>query len=163
MESLTIFDALQPPTGGVVCITGLALGWPFCFGDKCHRMKRINGTILTTATGISLERKGILPYGSGGGEIGMTQIPRRRFLRLTGAVAGVALLGSGCSGQPAEPAPTRPAVAVPTGDQAYLAVARGADPAEITRRAVVALGGIERFVKPGHEVMKAGCLEFLLQ
>jgi uncharacterized protein (DUF362 family) len=38
---------------------------------------------------------------------------------------------------------------------AYLAVARGtgADPAELTRRAIAALGGIERFVRPGADVI----------
>ncbi len=46
-------------------------------------------------------------------------------------------------------APTTPATT------AYLAVARGtgADPAELTRRAIAALGGIERFVKPGANVI----------
>jgi uncharacterized protein (DUF362 family) len=44
-------------------------------------------------------------------------------------------------------------VAAPAGDQAYLAVARGTDPAEITRRAIAALGGIERFVRSGHDVI----------
>ena len=40
-------------------------------------------------------------------------------------------------------------------DAAYLAVARGAgaDPAELTRRAIAALGGIERFVKSGADVI----------
>jgi len=36
---------------------------------------------------------------------------------------------------------------------AYLAVARGEDPAGITRRAVEALGGMGRFVKPGQSVI----------
>ena len=38
---------------------------------------------------------------------------------------------------------------------AYLAVARGAgaDPAELTRRAIAAVGGIEQFVKPGANVI----------
>ena len=36
---------------------------------------------------------------------------------------------------------------------AYLAVARGSDPETITRRAIAAIGGIERFVKPGYEVI----------
>jgi uncharacterized protein (DUF362 family) len=48
------------------------------------------------------------------------------------------------------------AVAAPTAaEAAYLAVARGAgaDPAELTRRAIAALGGIERFVKPGADVI----------
>jgi uncharacterized protein (DUF362 family) len=83
----------------------------------------------------------------------MTKITRRQFLTWTGAAAGAALFGSGCASQPAETAPRRQPPATPSGDQAYLAVARGADPAEITRRAMAALGGMERFVKPGHDVI----------
>jgi len=83
----------------------------------------------------------------------MTKINRRRFLTLTGAVAGAILFGSGCTGQVAQTSPRRQTAAAPNGDQAYLAVARGADPAEITKRAVAALGGIERFVKSGHDVI----------
>lgn len=41
----------------------------------------------------------------------------------------------------------------PSGDQAYLAVARGQDPAAITEAALKALGGIERFVKKGFDVI----------
>jgi uncharacterized protein (DUF362 family) len=43
----------------------------------------------------------------------------------------------------------------PTAGAAYLAVARGASagPAELTKRAIAALGGIERFVKPGADVI----------
>jgi uncharacterized protein (DUF362 family) len=54
------------------------------------------------------------------------------------------------AGQPSAPTST-PATAA----AAYLAVARGAgaDPAELTRRAIAALGGIERFVKPGANVI----------
>ena len=37
--------------------------------------------------------------------------------------------------------------------QAYLAAVHGADPAAITRRAIAALGGIERFVRPGDDVI----------
>ena len=50
------------------------------------------------------------------------------------------------------PAVAAPAVAA-TG--AYLAVAKGpnADPREITRRAIAAIGGIERFVKKGNDVI----------
>ena len=42
--------------------------------------------------------------------------------------------------------------AVPAG-AAYLAVARGASPAEITMRAIAAIGGMERFVKKGYDVI----------
>jgi uncharacterized protein (DUF362 family) len=86
----------------------------------------------------------------------MTKITRRQFLTLTGTAAGVALLGLGCGGHAAETPETLPRLqpaAAPSGDQAYLSVARGADAAEITRRAMAALGGIERFVKPGHDVI----------
>lgn len=82
----------------------------------------------------------------------MSKITRRRFLTAAGAAVGVALFGSGCASQPAETAPRRQLTA-PSGGQAYLAVARGADSAEITQRAIAALGGIERFVKSGHDVI----------
>ena len=51
--------------------------------------------------------------------------------------------------------PAAPTSAPATAAAAYLAVARGAgaDPAELTRRAIAALGGIERFVKPGADVI----------
>ncbi len=39
------------------------------------------------------------------------------------------------------------------GSEAYLAAVHGADPAAITQRAIAALGGIERFVRPGDEVI----------
>ena len=83
----------------------------------------------------------------------MKQLTRRQFLTLTGAAAGVALFGAGCAGQTAESAPARQQASGPSGDQAYLAVARGADPAAITQRALAALGGIERFVKSGSDVV----------
>ena len=60
------------------------------------------------------------------------------------------MVGPGCT---ASPAAGRRQVADPTGDQAYLAVARGADPQAITKAAVAALGGIERFVKSGDDVV----------
>ena len=41
----------------------------------------------------------------------------------------------------------------PAAGQAYLAVARGGSPAELTRAAIAALGGIERFVKAGNDVI----------
>jgi uncharacterized protein (DUF362 family) len=69
---------------------------------------------------------------------------------LTGAAAaGAARFGPGCTGQPA--GGRQPST--PTGDQAYLAVARGGDPAAITKAAIGALGGIERFVRSGDDVI----------
>jgi uncharacterized protein (DUF362 family) len=53
------------------------------------------------------------------------------------------------AGPTQSPAPTQP----PAG-AAYMAVARGAiDAGELTRRAIAAVGGIERFVKPGANVI----------
>src|SRR5512139_312328 len=81
----------------------------------------------------------------------MNTLSRRDFLKLTGAV-GVGLLGASCnSSEPAATSQRRPAA--PTGDQAYLAVAHGEDPAAIVKAALAALGGIERFVKQGNDVI----------
>lgn len=83
----------------------------------------------------------------------MTHLSRRDFLKLSGlTTASLALLGTGCSAPAAAPATFRQ-VTQPRTDQAYLAVARGADPAAIVLRALAALGGIERFVKSGNEVV----------
>jgi uncharacterized protein (DUF362 family) len=80
-------------------------------------------------------------------------LTRRKFLKLTGAAtAGVALLGSGCTAQSGSATERRQPPA-PTGDQSYLAVARGADPAAITKAAIASLGGIERFVRSGDDVI----------
>ncbi len=82
---------------------------------------------------------------------------RREFIKrvLALSAAGVALGINGCAPtRPAAPAaePARPARSA---EAAYLAVARGtdADPAELTRRAIAALGGIERFVQKGDDVI----------
>ena len=60
---------------------------------------------------------------------------------------GTALVASGCSGPSAsgQKKASRPA--------AYLAVARGSDPKAITRTAIAAVGGIERFVAKGDDVI----------
>jgi uncharacterized protein (DUF362 family) len=98
-------------------------------------------------------------------------INRRDFLIKAG-LAGAGVYLAGCARKPTElfptpfsevnPAATRaitavenPAVQTPEPDNgaAYLAVARGDDPAEITRRAIAAVGGIERFVKTGANVI----------
>lgn len=91
----------------------------------------------------------------------MTRLTRRQFLKLTGATAAaVTLFGPGCTAQPPEtsggalsPSKGRRQPPGPSGDQAYLAVSRGGDSAAITKAAIAALGGIERFVRSGDEVI----------
>ncbi|MFZ6029697.1 MAG: DUF362 domain-containing protein [Chloroflexota bacterium] len=86
----------------------------------------------------------------------MPKLSRRDFLKLSGVTAAsLALVGTGCSASQqadALPASSRQA-ATPANDQPYLAVVRGADPAAIVQAALAALGGIERFVKPGNDVI----------
>lgn len=53
----------------------------------------------------------------------------------------------------AEPVPPPAEQSSPAEESAYLAVARNGDPATLTERAVAAIGGIERFVQPGHDVI----------
>jgi len=49
-------------------------------------------------------------------------------------------------------ATSMPTVAIPM-EYPYLVVARGGEPEELVRRALAALGGMERFVKPGDDVI----------
>jgi uncharacterized protein (DUF362 family) len=53
----------------------------------------------------------------------------------------------GTTPQPTQPPPS------PTEEPAYLAAIRGADPAAVTAAAIAALGGIERFVRSGADVI----------
>ncbi len=105
---------------------------------------------------------------------------RREFLKhlllwsAAGSALGLAGCGTGSGPEPspavrpseaavpsptpeteAGPAPLAPATPAGTAPYPDVAVARGpgASPAELTRRAIAALGGIERFVKPGHDVI----------
>jgi uncharacterized protein (DUF362 family) len=52
-----------------------------------------------------------------------------------------------------EPATVVRSTPTPRPGDAYLAVARGESPAAMVQAALKALGGIERFVKPGHDVI----------
>ena len=75
------------------------------------------------------------------------RLTRREFVRLMAAAGlGAALTSCGKEGTQRE----RP---TPTGEAAYLAVARGDDPKAITGAALAAIGGIERFVKSGDDVI----------
>jgi len=98
---------------------------------------------------------------------------RRQFLR-TITLTGAGLYLSGCTQKPTEalPAPfsetatqipdvenqnasegASPEAEKPVYGDVYLSAVRGADPAEMTRRAVTAVGGIERFVSNGANVI----------
>jgi uncharacterized protein (DUF362 family) len=93
-------------------------------------------------------------------------ISRREFIRWLGmAGAGAALTACAkndlstpvltTSTQTSLPVASTqlPAQTVVADGKTYLAVARGESPAELTRRAVEALGGMQRFVKNGNEVI----------
>ncbi len=81
------------------------------------------------------------------------QLTRRQLLRLTMA-AGLGTALTSCTGleaaTPEAPVRSEPS---PVGSNAYLAVARGLAPREMTQSALAALGGIERFVKNGADVI----------
>lgn len=81
------------------------------------------------------------------------QLTRRQILRLTMA-AGLGAALTSCMGPepPIREVPVRVEPS-PVGSNAYLAVARGPQPKEITRAALASLGGIERFVKSGANVI----------
>lgn len=81
------------------------------------------------------------PQGDGGGEVSQPT---------TAPTAGQPIAAQPAEGQAAQA--TAPAQEVPAG-QAYLSVARGEDTTAITEAAIKALGGIERFVKPGSNVI----------
>ena len=71
---------------------------------------------------------------------------------MVAAGAGMALASCGREAAVVHEEPTR-AQSLPKGNQAYLAVAHGDDPKAITRAALMAIGGIERFVRSGDEVI----------
>ena len=81
---------------------------------------------------------------------------RRTFLRRLTASLGTGAAGwllAACGEQRPASTPTPAPVATRT-DPPYLAVARGGDsPEHLVKRALAALGGIERFVKPGNDVI----------
>ena len=81
------------------------------------------------------------------------RLSRRQFVRLLFTTGlGAALASCGGKGPATSPQTSREAP-TPTRDQAYLAVARGSDPKAITHAALAAIGGIERFVKSGDDVI----------
>lgn len=91
----------------------------------------------------------------------MGTIDRREFLERILALGGTALATAAfmsmlsCSKEPSTEPPTDNITPPPhpPGDAAYLAVARGESPTTLVQRSVHALGGMERFVKPGNDVI----------
>ena len=109
----------------------------------------------------------------------MSRVSRRKFITaaLGGAFATAAIYGyyqymqpididsfssssitQAESSQPTDNSVSSPATSTqspvdPPKDAAYLAVAHGENPTEMVETALVALGGIERFVKPGADVI----------
>ncbi len=82
----------------------------------------------------------------------MFRTTRRTFLRWMGWMgAGAALATVGCTPDAEQIAQRE--TTEPTSDQAYLAVIHGADPAAITEAGIRALGGMERFVSSGNDVI----------
>jgi uncharacterized protein (DUF362 family) len=115
---------------------------PFCHNSE-HILIRENACEFVVKKGYSMST-----------HYSPSSLSRRDFLKLAGVTSVGALFTlSGCGNQSAAEKSLRGAPPAPTGDQAYLAVARGVDPAEITRKALAALGGIERFVKSGQDVI----------
>lgn len=80
-------------------------------------------------------------------------LTRRQFVRLAAAVGLGAALTSCAGGSGSEPATPTRAEPSPVEDNAYLAVARGVEPRAMMRAALAVLGGIERFVKSGADVI----------
>ena len=85
-------------------------------------------------------------------------LDRREFLKSIAMLGGLAVVSSfipsclqGTEQEVADTSMGIPAV-IPPG-AAYLAVARGESPAALVQAALKALGGIERFVKPGNDVI----------
>lgn len=81
------------------------------------------------------------------------QLDRRRFLRLAGT-AGLGLALASCGGGGSAPEEAEPRrISEPAAGQPDLSVVRGPEAAAITERAIAALGGMERFVRNGDDVI----------
>jgi uncharacterized protein (DUF362 family) len=80
-------------------------------------------------------------------------ISRRQFVRLAVAAGVGATLASCASAEDSSPETVARAEPPPVGDNAYLAVARGQEPKALAAAALAAIGGMERFVRPGADVI----------
>lgn len=82
----------------------------------------------------------------------MSHITRRQFLRQMIAL-GAAGVSTVLSNGACAPKPSQRRAVQPKATGAYLAVVRGGEPEEVTRRAVEAIGGMARFVERGDDVI----------
>lgn len=81
------------------------------------------------------------------------QFTRRQFVRFLMAT-GLGMVAASCGDRESSaPQEVPQAVPSPTRERAYLAVAHGQDPKAVTRAALAAIGGMERFVKSGYDVI----------
>jgi uncharacterized protein (DUF362 family) len=80
------------------------------------------------------------------------QISRREFVRVAIA-SGLGMTLAACGGEELTVTPSVRQAPSPATGAAYLSVARGEDPEAITRAALAAVGGIQRFVKSGDDVI----------
>ena len=83
-------------------------------------------------------------------------LDRREFIKGVTAFGGLALLSSflpGCAPGSDIVSGETPLTNAPPPNTPYLAVARGESPKLVVQTALKALGGIERFVKPGNDVI----------
>jgi uncharacterized protein (DUF362 family) len=88
----------------------------------------------------------------------MSSIDRRQFLERMlalggGALATAALLSLVSCSKETTPEPSDNTTPLPPPGDAYLAVAKGGNPTDLVRYSVNAIGGIDRFVKPGNDVI----------
>jgi uncharacterized protein (DUF362 family) len=116
------------------------------------RRKFIAGTLLTVLSGMAAScapngySATLAPTGEIEPTIQATQEPDATIAPTKGNTK------TSTTSAPKATAAPKPTV-LPTSEAVYLAVVRGSDPIAITTRAIAAIGGMERFVKSGYNVI----------
>lgn len=121
--------------------------------EPINRRAFIRGLLVASAAGLAAGACGGRPTPEAQSAISPTTVAGRPVTARPLATA-TSIPATSAPAQPSAAAPTAAPTPQPAG-AAYLAVARGpgADPAELVRRALLAVGGIERFLKPGANVI----------
>lgn len=122
--------------------------------DKFDRRAFLRGILTASAAGLAASACGGRPTPVAPAILSPTEVPAApAIVRPLAPATGI----PPTSAPAVLPTTVAPAVAatLPPAGAAYLAVARGpgADPAELVRRGLAAVGGIERFLKPGADVI----------